>query len=178
MLGVWDSPTVKRKCLTCVIWIGTVLGQRKMTSNEFARTQERKKMWIGRVKLEKWGESSLNWVLQLCSNSYIALIRQPWVFPSSWVHIHQLHVYGSNWFLLWFSSQQPTISVHSLTHVGWHPARTLIGSHLRPSPRWLVGVISTLHVTSTMSFRPLNIDMWLTHVYTHRKIWKWHVMVC
>lgn len=81
-----------------------------------------------------WGESSLNWVVEICPNSFIALNRQPRALPS-----HQRDA----------STCQPASPATPALidprflftrspGFRWCPARTTIGSSLRPSPRWLV----------------------------------------
>ena len=84
---------------------------------------------------QKWGESSLNWVLEHCSTSSIELNCQPWVFPSYWVHIHQLCWKTSTGFSCDLHSVRPVFSVHPLTTLWLPAARGTNGSCLRPSPR-------------------------------------------
>lgn len=79
------------------------------------------------------GESSLNWGLETYSTSYI---RQHFQLNAS----HPPAALGNSatWFFLRELHTWPILSVHSLTRIRWCPARTTIGSCLRPSPRWLV----------------------------------------
>ena len=100
---------------------------------------------------QKWGESSLNWVLEHCSTSSIELNCQPWVFPSHWVHIHLLK--DINWLLLWSPLRQASIFCAPTHHV--------MVTHCK-GDQWLLsqtfpeanGVSLTLLVASTMSFLP------------------------
>lgn len=107
-----------------------------------------------------WGESSLNWVLELCPTSYIALIRQPWAIPSQWESHPPVEFFSTTRFLL-LELLTLTHSFCSLTHL--HQVIPCEGNHWLLSqtfPEVIGGVTSTQHVTSTMSFHPQEEPGW------------------
>lgn len=98
-------------------------------------------------------ESSLNWVLELCSTSYIALICQPRAIPSQCASHPPVALRNcASWLLL--------LELHRLTHVFCslaHPNQVMPckGNYWLLSqtfPEIIGGVMNTQHVISTMSF--------------------------
>lgn len=105
--------------------------------------------------LKVWGESSLNWVLELCPTSYIGLICQPQVIPNQRTPHPPVNLRNcALWLLLW--------EMHALVHYFCalaHPCQVITckGNYWLLSqtfPEVIGRVTSTQHVTSTMSFLP------------------------
>lgn len=104
-------------------------------------------------ELKKWVESSLNWVLEQCSTSYIALICQPRAIPSQRASHPPAGLRNCPDRLLLLERHEVTHFFCSLAHPNqvmsckdnyWLLSQTF--------PEMIGRVMNTQHVISTMSF--------------------------
>lgn len=110
-------------------------------------------------ELKKWVESSLNWVLEQCSTSYIALICQPRAIPSQRASHPPVGRRNCPIRLL-------LLELHDLTHIFCslaHPNQVMSCKDnywllSQTFPEMIGGVMNTQHVISTMSFHSRKWD--------------------